>query len=381
MVQITIGLIGTGFMGKCHAMAFRAVPAVFPDAPRPVLELLADLRPEPARAAAEAFGFARWTADWRALVEDPAVDMVAITTPNFLHEEMALAAIRAGKHVYCEKPLAGDAARALAMTEAAEAAGVRTLVGYNYVHNPAAAVAREIVAGGEIGEVVHVRGAHNEDFLADPDVPMSWRCRRAEAGAGAMADLGSHIISLARYLVGDIVEVCGSVQTVVRRRPLPDRPGAFAEVDNDDQGQFLARFASGATGAFEASRVARGRKMFLAYEITGTKGSLHFDQERMNELHLFTADGPRGRQGFRTLLMGPEHGVYGAFCPAPGHQLGFNEQKVIEAYRLLRGIATGGPLDPDFRGAYEIARVVDAVLLSSERGRWVKVAEVGAPAA
>ena len=377
MQQVRIGLIGTGFMGRCHAMAFRALPAVFPDVPRPALEMVADVDEDAARRAADAFGFARWTTDWRALAEDPAVDAVAVTTPNFLHEEMALAAIRAGKHVYCEKPLAGDAARALAMTEAAEAAGVRTLVGYNYLHNPAMAVAKEIIAGGEIGEVVHFRGTHNEDFLADPAVPMSWRVRKTEAGAGALADLGSHIVSLARHLVGNIVEVCGAVQTVVRRRPLPEPPGGFGEVDNDDQGQFLARFESGATGAFEASRVARGRKMFLTFEVTGSRGAIAFDQERMNELQLFAATGPGNRQGFRTLLMGPAHGHYGAFCPAPGHGLGFNELKVIEVYQLMRAIAAGGPAEPDFRAAWEIARVIDAVLLSAERGRWVGVDEVG----
>ena len=175
MSDIAIGLIGTGFMGKCHALAFRAVSAVFPEVPTPRLELLADVDPDVTGPAAKAFGFTRWTTDWRALVHDPAIDLVAITTPNFLHQEMALAAIEAGKHVYCEKPLALGAAGARDMTSAAEAAGVKTLVGYNYLHSPATALAKEIIESGEIGEVVQFRGTHFEDYMADPDAPVTWR--------------------------------------------------------------------------------------------------------------------------------------------------------------------------------------------------------------
>ena len=225
MDEVRVGLIGSGFMGKCHALAFRAAPAVFGDLPKVTLEVLADVDSGVTRAAAETFGFARWTTDWRALAGDPAVDVVAITSPNFLHQEMALAAIAAGKHVYCEKPLALDAAGALAMTEAAEAAGVRTLVGYNYLQNPITALAKDIVASGQIGDVIHFRGTHFEDYMSDPRAPCTWRCRKATAGAGVVADLGSHIISLARHLVGEIQEVSGSLQTVIRERPLAGDPG------------------------------------------------------------------------------------------------------------------------------------------------------------
>ncbi len=376
MDQITIGLIGTGFMGKCHALAFRTVPAVFPDVPRPRLELLADVEPAVAEAAARIFGFARWTTDWRALIADPAVDLVAITTPNFLHQEMAMAAIAADKHVYCEKPLALDAKGAATMCEAAEAAGVKTLVGFNYLHNPATRLAREIIESGEIGEIVHFRGIHFEDYMADPAAPATWRTRKATAGAGAVADLGSHIISLARYLVGEIVEVCGRVQTVIRERPKAGDPADREPVEVDDQAQALVRFANGAAGTIEASWIASGRKMALNYEVTGSRGALRLDQERFNELQLFTYGDRRRLDGFKTILSGPEHPDYAAFCPAPGHQLGFNDLKVIEVKTLLQGLARKVPLYPDFRDAWEIARVVDAILLSAEEHAAVRLAEL-----
>jgi predicted dehydrogenase len=358
-------------MGKCHALAFRAAPAVFGDLPKVRLELVADIEPDVTRDAAKTFGFARWTTDWRALAGDPAVDVVAITTPNFLHQEMALAAIGAGKHVYCEKPLALEPAGALAMTEAAEAAGVRTLVGYNYLHNPITALAKDIVVSGQIGEVIHFRGTHFEDYMSDPQAPCTWRCRKATAGAGVVADLGSHIIGLARHLVGEIQEVSGSLQTVVRERPLAGEPGRTAPVEVDDQAQALVRFASGAPGTIEASWMAAGRKMHLGYEISGSKGALLFDQERMNELRLFTFGDSRPLEGFRTILTSAEHPPYGAFCPAPGHQLGFNDLKVIEVKALLEGIARGRPLYPDFREAWRIACVVDAIQQSAAERRWV----------
>ncbi len=372
MSEIGIGLIGTGFMGKCHALAFRAVSAVFADVPPPRLELIADVDAKATERAARAFGFPRWTTDWHSLIADPAVDVVAITTPNFLHQEMAMAAIAAGKHVYCEKPLALDVAAAGAMTAAAEAAGTKTLVGYNYLHNPVTSFAREIIASGEIGEVVHFRGTHFEDYMSDPTAPLTWRCQKATAGAGAVADLGSHVISLARFLVGEITEVCGRLQTVIVERPLPGEAGKRGTVEVDDQAQALVRFAGGAAGTLEASWIAAGRKMHLTCEITGRRGALGFDQERLNELRLFTFGDRKRLDGFKTILSGPEHPPFGAFCPAPGHQLGFNDLKVIEVRTLLAGIANNTALYSDFREAWRIAEVVDAILRSANEGRWVR---------
>ncbi len=373
---IGIGLVGSGFMGRCHAIAFREVGGVFDLPMAPELELLADADAALAEQGAQRLGFARSTGDWRTLVTDPRVGIVDITAPNTLHKQMTLAAVAAGKPVYCEKPLAPNAAEARSMMEAAEAAKVPTLVGFNYLKNPMAGLAREIVRSGEIGEVIGFRGIHAEDYMADPAAPFNWRLDK-EGGAGAIADLGSHIISLARFVVGPIERVCGELETIIPRRPVAPGASETRPVEVDDLGRVLVRFANGAGGTIEASWVTTGRKMQLAYEVTGTKGSLAFTQERMNELRFFGPGQSAGRQGYTTIVAGPQHPPYGDFCPAPGHQLGFNDLKVIEIRELLLGVAGGPAPWPDFREAWEIQRVVDAVLRSSREQRWVRTDQIG----
>ncbi len=368
MTRIGIGLIGAGFMGRSHAIALRAVQGIFGVDIVPSLELLADVDAASAQRAATALGFARATANWQELVRDPAVQLVHVTTPNALHKPMALAAIAAGKAVYCEKPLAATAADAAEMADAAEAAGVVAAVGFNYLKNPMLLAIRDIVAGGEIGEVVSFRGLHAEDFMADPAAPWTWRLDPA-GGHGAVADLGSHILSIARFLCGDIAELCGQLATVHRNRPLPS--GGARAVAVDDQARALLRFASGATGSVEASWVATGRKMTLAFEVTGTRGSVAFDQERMNELQLHATGQLAGREGFRTILSGPAHPPYGKFCPAPGHHLGFNDLKTIEAHAVLEAVAGGTPFMPDFREAARIQATVDAIVRSAHERAWI----------
>jgi predicted dehydrogenase len=373
MQQIGIGLIGSGFMGRGHAIAFRAVAGIFSDlGAAPVLEILADVDAPTAERAARALGFARATGDWRALVADPSVHVVDITTPNTLHKPMALAAIAAGKHVYCEKPLAATAADAREMAEAAERAGVQTFVGFNYLKNPLLALAREIIEGGEIGTVVSFRGLHAEDYMSDPAQPWTWRLDPA-GGHGAVADIGSHILSIARYLCGDIVEVSGQIATVIAERPVATGSGEMRKVLVDDQARALLRFASGATGSVEASWVATGRKMTIAFEVTGTKGTIAFDQERMNEIQIYAAGQPRGRDGFRTILSGPAHPHYAPFCPAPGHHLGFNDLKTIEVRAILAALAGGPKFMPDFREAARVQATVDAIVVSARERRWTAV--------
>ncbi|WP_435102433.1 Gfo/Idh/MocA family protein [Arhodomonas sp. AD133] len=370
MNELGIGLIGSGFMGKAHTIAYRALPAVFPEAGAVHLAVLADADEENARAAGQRLGFTRCSGDWPTLVTDPAVDIVDVCSPNHLHKPMALAAIEAGKHVYCEKPLALTAVDAEAMADAAEAAGVVTLVGFNYAKNPATALVREIIASGEIGDVVHFRGTHNEDYLADPAAPFNWRCDRALSGSGALGDVGAHILHLARYLVGSVVEVCADLRTVVRERPLPEDRTRTRSVENDDEAACLMRFAGGASGVVETSRVAVGRKMGLTYEITGTRGAIAFDQERMSEIRLYTGSDPRGRQGYRTILLGPDHPDYGAFSPAPGHGLGFNDQKIVEARDLVTAVREGTSAAPDFREASRVSRLIEAIEHSAAERAW-----------
>jgi predicted dehydrogenase len=364
--KLGIGLVGSGFMGRCHALAFGSVARVFDLPLRPELAVLADWNDEAAAKAAQRLGFAKGVGDWRVLVEDPAVDVVAITAPNVLHKPVALAALAAGKHVYCEKPLAPKLADSREMAEAARASGRVNLVGFQYLKNPMIRLAREIATSGEIGEVVAFRGIHAEDYMMDPEAPYSFR--NEPEGGGVLLDLGSHIVSLAHHLVGPIEEVSALLETVHKSRPSPEGP---KPVTTDDHAFFLARFGSGALGSLTASWVTPGRKMQLDFELVGTRGSLVFTQERLNELQLYTTGPKKGREGFKTITAGPDTPPYGAFCPAPGHQLGFNELKMIEVGALVRAIAGEETVGPDFAAAYEIHRVIDAVIRSGKEKAWV----------
>jgi predicted dehydrogenase len=364
-------------MGKCHALAYGAVTAVFGDVARPRLELLCETPADKARTLAAQFGFARATDDWRALVADPAVDIVCITTPNKLHREIALAALAAGKHVHCEKPMALTLDEARDMRDAAAARpGQRTIVGYNYIRNPAFAHAVRLVAGGAIGRIVHFRGFVDEDYQADPDLPWSWRATLAEAGLGALGDLCCHLISLAVQVCGPVDSVSGDIRTVHATRPVPG--GAERRpVENDDIATALVRFAGGVSGVIGASRSAWGRKSHIGFEVHGTTGMIRYDQERMNELQLYVNEGDPATQGFRTILTGPAHPPYGEYCPAPGHQLGFNDLKVMEVRELLLAIAGGRAAYPSFDDAWGIEQVIHAVARSSAAGgTWVKPAEL-----
>jgi predicted dehydrogenase len=376
VASLGIGLIGTGYIGRAHAIALREVGTVYAEVDAPVLEIVADVDDASGQAAARSLGFRRGTGDWRALVVDPQVDIVDICTPNHLHREMVLAALTAGKHVYCEKPLALTAIEALEMAAAADRAGVCHLIGFNYACNPLLVVARELVAAGEIGELTGFRGRYFEDYLADPNLPFSWRCERRLAGSGALADLGTHLVNLAHLLVGDIARVNARLSTVNRERREPGT-GRMRKVENEDSAQVLVEFANGLPGSFDVSRVATGYKCGLAFELFGTRGALAFDQERMNELKLYRGGDPAGQRGFRTILAGPEHGDYRHFCPAPGHGLGINDLKVIEARNLLAAIArrsSGEPAaraEPDFHEGARVQQVVEAIEQSLAASAWV----------
>ena len=371
--ELGIGIIGTGFMGKAHAFAYRAALAAFPDIPVPRLEMIADVNHDLAAKAAHQYGFARASDNWRELVNDPRIDVVSITTPNTLHREMALAAIAAGKHVHCEKPLSPSLASSLEMVEAAEKAGVVTQVGFNYIKNPLLKLARDMVAAGELGEITGFRGIHAEDYMHDPESPYSWRIDPV-GGPGVIADLGSHIIGMARFLLGPIAEVSADVRTVVKSRPVARGSQERRQVLVDDVARILVSFGRGCGGTIEANWVATGRKMQLGFELTGEKGSLVFTQERLNELLFYKAGGEAKSSGYVRIEAGPQHPPYGEFCIAGGHQLGFNDLKTIEMGEFLRAIGQGKQSMPDFREAYEIQKVVEAAIASSKQRNWVKVA-------
>ena len=371
--KLRIGLIGSGFMGKAHAFGYATAARVF-DLPYELdLHTIADISDEVAAKAAAALGFTRSTSDWRALVADPEIDVVNITSPNALHKEMALAAIAAAKHVYCEKPLAPLASDAREMAEAAEAAGAKTQVGFNYLCNPMLGLAREMIAGGELGEIRGYRGVHAEDYMADSAGPFTFR--HDPAGGGALADIGSHALATAEFLMGPaagpITHVMGDCVTMIAERP--DGKGGKRRVEVDDVGRAFLRFASGASGSIEGNWIATGRKMQHDFEVYGTKGALAFSQERFNELHFFSMDDKRGRQGFRRIEAGPDHTPYGLFCVAPGHQLGFNDLKAIEVAGYLDAVAGRRPEPFNFRAGLRIQTLVETIHASSRAGAWREI--------
>ncbi|WP_119388361.1 Gfo/Idh/MocA family protein [Taklimakanibacter lacteus] len=374
MDRIGVGLIGTGFMGKCHAMAYGAVKAVFGDVPAVDRIALCDVDKAHTTKLAHEFGFARATTDWRDLLADPSISLISVTSPNGLHREMAVAALAAGKHVWCEKPMALTLADAEAMTAAAaEAKGQATALGYGYLRNPALQYAKSLIAEGALGDVFDFRGSVDEDYMADPDLPWSWRLRAKDAGLGTLGDLTVHLVSLARELMGPIARLTAMVDVVHEERPVPGG-AAKARVENDDIAHALVRFGSGARGVLTSSRVAHGRKNGLKLEVHGAKGTLWLDNERMNELNLYLAEGPPERRGFRRILSGPHHAAYGKLCPAPGHGLGFNELKVIELAELLYQV-TGRPSQSvTFAKGLEIEKVIHAFARSAQHGQWVDVA-------
>ncbi|GGO84493.1 myo-inositol 2-dehydrogenase [Marinobacterium nitratireducens] len=385
---IKIGLIGSGFMGQAHADAYRRAAMLYTNLPAtPVLHAVADAGQALAEKAAARFGAARAYGDWRALIEDPEVDVVDITTPNSLHFEMAMAAIGAGKHVYCEKPLAVSLEEAETMTAAAQAKGVKTFVAFNNIKTPAAMLARQLIERGEIGEPIRFRGTFDQGFFCDPDLPWSWRCSRQKAGSGSLGDLGSHVISVAQFLMGDFDRVCANAQTLFPKRPVPSSGSGYGskvdtasaeyrEVENEDQLQCLVRFGSGAGGVIESSRVAAGKIFGISWEITGTEGTIINDGERFNELQLFRFTDAKRDRGFKTLYAGSQVPQYSAFFGFDfgGGGLGYFDIKVIEVHDLVMGISGAADCFPDFAFGLQNERIIDAIERSLERDGWVGVA-------
>ncbi|RZA28511.1 MAG: Gfo/Idh/MocA family oxidoreductase [Proteobacteria bacterium] len=367
--KLKIGLIGTGFMGKAHVFGFTLAPRVF-DLPYEVeLRTVADITDAAAERARVTLGFAQATSDWRTIMADPEIDVVSITAPNALHKEMSLAAIAAGKHVYCEKPLAPLAHDALEMTLAAEAKGVKTQVGFNYLCNPMLQTAREMILAGELGEIRGYRGIHCEDYMADANGPFTFR--HDPAGGGALADIGSHALATAEFLCGPITKVMGDCVTVIEERP--DGQGGRKAVAVDDVGRALLRFENGATGSIEGNWIATGRKMQHDFEVYGTKGALAFSQEHFNVLQYFDASDRKGRQGFRRIEASPDHAPYGLFCVAAGHQIGFNDLKAIEVAGYIRAIAGKASEPFNFRAGLRIQTLVETIHASSQKQQWLDV--------
>jgi predicted dehydrogenase len=379
-------MIGGGFMGKAHALGHAGMPMFFWPAPAmPVRKVVVDVTEALAREAAERFGFEEWTTDWRAAVSRPDVDAVDIVTPNDSHAEIAIAAAQAGKHILSEKPLARTGDEARTMLDAVRKAGVIHMVAFNYRRTPAVALARKYIEDGRIGEILNFRGTYLQDWSADPDGPLSWRFKKKVAGSGAVGDIGTHVVDIARYLVGEISEVSAIVRTIVPARPVQsggfDKLGASekrsdverAPVDVDDEVVSLLRFDNGAVGSLEATRNGWGRNNFLTFEIHGTKGSITFDYEKRDQLQVFFADDPADARGFRTVFTGPAHPYGAALWPIPALGIGYTETKIIESHDFFAAIVSGRQPSPNFEDGYRINRIADALLASGESGQWVKV--------
>ena len=370
---LSIGLIGSGFMGKAHVFGFATAQKVF-DIPAKVnLHTLADIDQQTAQSAADEFGFKNSTDNWRDLVNNPEIDIIDITAPNALHKEMALEAISARKHVYCEKPLAPLFSDALEMTNAAEKMGVKTQVGFNYLCNPMISLAKEMIASGELGEIRSYRGIHAEDYMSNANDPFTFR--HDPAGGGALADLGSHALATAEFLLGEIKEVMGDCINLISERP--EIGGGNKAVQVDDIGRAFVRFSNGASGYVEGNWVATGRKMQHDFEVHGSKGALFFTQERLNELHFYSTKDAGGRRGFRKIEAAPDHYPYGNFCVAPGHQIGFNDLKAIEIAGYLNAIMGDGPEPFSFRQGCHIITIpppiIEKIQKSSTTRRWLSV--------
>jgi predicted dehydrogenase len=382
---LAVGMVGHAFMGNAHSQAWRTAPRFFDLPLTPTMQVLCGRDKARAAEAAQRLGWAESETDWRALVERRDIDLVDICTPGDTHAEIAIAALGAGKHVLCEKPLANSVEEAEQMTAAAERAaanGVRAMVGFTYRRVPAIALARRLVQEGRIGEIRHVRAQYLQDWIADAEAPLSWRLDKSKAGSGSLGDIGAHIIDLTQHITGQrITEVSGQLETFVKERPLAAEhsglSGSAGEgrgpVTVDDAAVFIARFTGGGLGVFEATRFATGRKNAIRIEINGSAGSVAFDFEDMNVLQLFDASEPAETAGFRRILVTePGHPYVGAWWPA-GHGLGYEHGFTHQVVDLVRAIAAGEQPEPSFADGLQVQRVLAAVESSSDTRSWQEI--------
>ena len=374
MKEIGVGVIGTGFMGKAHSIAYSASASVFGTGLRPRLEMVCDLSPERAQNRATDLGFSRYSADWQDVVNDPAIDLISVCTPNDTHAEISIAALKAGKNVWCEKPMSTTLADSIAMRDMAAASTGKTIIGYNYTKNPAVTHARRLIEEGHIGRVSGFFCRYDVDNEADGTRPWSWRMSRDKSGTGANGDVLSHVISIGHYLAGSTIsKVVGDIAIIHSQRRDENSPNRQKTVDNDDMVSALVTFANGVKGHIGASRVTWGRKCGLRWEIHGTEGTILYDQERLNELKLFTHNSDPATDGFRTILTGPLHPPYAAFLPNGGHSLGYMDVKICELHELLTAIELDKQVWPNFEDGLAIEYVMDAVDRSALSGQWVEV--------
>lgn len=391
MKKLNVGLIGAGFMGKAHVVGYSNMPKLFWPAPAmPVMKTICDIVPEIAADAKERFGFEKCCSDYREIIQDPEIDIVSICTPNNAHAEIAIEALKAGKHVICEKPIASSLEDAKKMAEAAEEAakdGIISMNAYQYRRVPALVLAKKFIDEGSLGKILNVRCTYLQSWSADPSSPLSWRFQKKIAGVGTLGDIASHVIDIAQYLAGDIDEVVSMMQTYIKERPVQEggtdllgtvkiNSNAKKEpVDVDDEDSFLVRFKSGAVGSIEATRNAWGRNNFITVELHGTLGSVCFNYERLNELQVCWANDPDDRRGFKTIYTGPAHFYGDATWNIPGMNIGYGELKAIEMFDFVSAIVNEEQPSTRFSVGYGVEKVCAAVVKSAGSRQWEKVQE------
>jgi predicted dehydrogenase len=393
--RLRIAMIGYGFMGAAHSQGWRTAPRVFDLPAEPEMAVIVGRHAEAVADAATKWGWAEWATDWREVIARDDIDLVDIVTPGDSHAEIAIAALEAGKHVLCEKPLANTVAEAEAMADAAARAaarGIRAMVGFTYRRVPAVTFLRDLIAQGAVGRIAQVRASYRQDWLVDPEMPLAWRLQKEHAGSGALGDIGAHAIDLAQFVTGMKLEkVSGVIDTIVKQRPLLGAGSGlsgtaaegYGEVTVDDIAIFTGRFDSGVLGSFEATRFATGRKNALSIEISGDKGALAFDLEDLNTLWFYDRTAPNQTQGFtRILVTEAEHPYVSAWWPA-GHMLGYEHGFSHQVKDLIEGIVDGTDPYPTFADGLQVQRVLAAVERSSEHdSAWVRVgADAMAPTA
>ena len=373
--RLRVGVLGMGFMGGTHTQAWQRVKATF-NLPIDIeMKALFDMSESSVALNGARYEFERTTQDWREVCEVDDIDVVSICTPNFAHLDAAELALSTGKHVWCEKPMATsitDAEAMVALAEAGKARGLKTILGYNYMKSPTLLAIKKLIEDGVIGDIVHFNGVYTEDFMCDMDMPHSWRLTKAGGGKGALGDMGSHQVSMAIWLCGPIREVASRLQTVHHQRP-DMNTGEMKQVETDDQFSAIGTFDNGALFTLHTSWLGQGHKMQLGFEVAGTKGAIRFDQERMGEFQLFEQkhNSDMATNGFKTVLIGPYHPPFGNFCPAPGHHIGFNEMKIIEAGEFCRAILEGNEAYPNFDDGLVFEKALQAIQDASEARAWV----------
>ena len=386
--KINVALIGYKFMGKAHSRAYRDVAMFFNPAVQPVLKVLCGRSEADVKDAAVKFGWEEHETSWEKVVEREDIDLIDISTPPGMHAPIAIAAAKAGKHIFCEKPLALTLVDGKAMLDAVTKAEVKHMVGFNYRRVPAIVLAKKLIDEGRIGKIHHFRAVYLQDWIVDPEFPLNWRLEKESAGSGALGDLGAHSIDLCRFLIGDEVgeidSVVGVSETFVKERPKSTASDGITsatkvegrgKVTVDDAAIFLARFTKVDTlASFEATRFASGHKNTNCIEINGSEGSMAFNLERLNELQFFSRKDPDYARGFRTILVTePNHPYIAGWWP-PGHTIGWEHTFVNQAFDLMNYIAKNKPAEPDFLDGYKCQLVLDAVERSIKEGKWAKVA-------